>query len=69
MTITHTHIVGVDSNQNSVNIYFRPQGSDSAADPVMVHITPHAAYIHVSLSNAEFDTGANTQSLNIKPVN
>ena len=68
MKITHTHIVGVESDQNTVKIKFRPQGSDSADDPISISVSPHASYLFLNLNSAEFDNGGNTASLKISPI-
>jgi hypothetical protein len=51
MKIAYTKIVGVESDEGSVSIKFRPQGSDSGDKPVVLHISPHDTYIHLSMSN------------------
>ena len=66
MPVTYTHIVGVESDAHSVVIKFRPQGSDSSADPVSIRLTPHSTYLHVNLNWAEFANGGNIQNL---PIN
>lgn len=68
MKVTHTHIVGVESDQGSVNIKFRPQGSDSADQPISVRVTVHTTYLHVNLNWAEFKDGGNCTSLPITPT-
>ena len=50
MKVPYTKIVAVSSDEGSVDISFRPQGSDSADRPIVVHITPHDTYIHLTLS-------------------
>jgi hypothetical protein len=69
MNVPYTQIVGVESDQVSVKIKFRPQGSDASDNPQSVTVTPHASYLHLSLSFAEFNDGGNTKSLSIGPVN
>ena len=68
MIISHTHIVGVESDQGSVNIKFRPQGSDSADEPISIRLTPHSTYVHVNVNWAEFADGGNCKSLPITPT-
>ena len=65
MKIEYTQIVGVESDQNSVKIKFRPQGSSSCAEPVTVQISPHATYLYLNIGHAEFEDGGNTKSLKI----
>lgn len=68
MKVAYTQIVGVESDTNTVKIKFRPQGSDSAAEPLSVNVSPHSTYIHLNLNWAEFTDGGNTRSLQIKPT-
>lgn len=48
MKVAFTQIIGVESDDNSVLIKFRPQGSDTADNPLTVRVTPHDSYIHVN---------------------
>lgn len=69
MIVQYTQIVGVESDQGTVKIKFRPQGSDSADAPLSVQITPHTDYIHMNLNHCEFteaEGGGNTRSLKIE---
>lgn len=70
MKVAYTKIVGVESDEGSVAIKFRPQGSDSADPPVIVRVSPHETYIHLSLSNIQgrrvlaAELGGNTAGIN-----
>lgn len=68
MTVSTTHIVGVESDANSVKIQFRPQGSDSADAPISIQIRPYAGGLFVDLNFAEFENGKDSKNLPIKPV-
>jgi hypothetical protein len=68
MKVAFTHVVGVESDQGSVVIKFRAQGSDAGAEPLSVRVTPHSSYLHLNLNFAEFANGGNTVSLPIKPL-
>ena len=69
MKVPYTKIVGVESDEGSVLIKFRPQGTDDLDPPVTVRISPHATYIHLSLSNIQnrrvmsADLGGNYSSI------
>jgi hypothetical protein len=68
MKVAYTHIVGVESDSNSVKIKFRPQGSDTADAPLSVQVNPHDKYIHLNLNFAEFADGGNCKNLPITPL-
>ena len=72
MKINYTHIVGVESNEHSVKIKFRPQGSDDADEPLSVQITPlnrrNGTSLILNLNFAEFTTGGNTMDIPIKKI-
>jgi hypothetical protein len=68
MKISYTHIVGVESDEGSVVVKFRPQGSDSADRPLTVRVCLHSTYIHVNLSAGDkvitkIENGANITNI------
>lgn len=50
MKVDFTKIVQVTSDADSVEIKFRPKGSDTYDLPRTIRISPHDTSIHVSLS-------------------
>lgn len=74
MKIPYTKIVGVESDEGSVLVSFRPQNSDSADKPLTVRVTPHDKYIHVhsclgDQSINRIEHGPNTVNINFGPDN
>jgi hypothetical protein len=53
MKVAYTKIVAVSSNEGSVDIKFRPQGSDTGDNPMTLHISPHDTCIHLALSGLD----------------
>jgi len=58
----YTKIVAVNSDEGSVEIKFKPQGSDVDADPITLHISPHKDYVFMTISHSlisRIEQGAN----------
>jgi len=68
MKVTYTHIVGIETDEGSVRIRFRPCGSDTEDNPVSIYISPHDTYVHLDLNFAEFKDGGQCKNLSIKPT-
>jgi hypothetical protein len=50
MKVAYSHICGVNSTQSSVEILFRPAGSDESDRPEVIHITPHKECLYLTFS-------------------
>lgn len=50
MKVRYGHIVGVNSTQSSVEILYRPSGSDESDRPEVIHITPHDGQVYLTFS-------------------
>lgn len=71
MKVDFTKIVQVTSDANSVEIKFRPKGSDTYDLPRTIRISPHDTSIHVSLSGygdekiSNVEQGFNTVNIKV----
>ncbi len=51
MKFKNTHIIGVNSSANDVEILYYPEGAEASDPPFQMIITPHQNHVNVHFGN------------------